>query len=403
MTSAASTVSRHVVVGVTGGVAAIKAPLLIRRLQEAGAEVRVAVSRDAHLFVTPLALATASGSEILDRRAWFRADGEARHLSWAHWADAMVVAPASADALAAAAAGRADDPVAALALSVGRVLYAPAMNAAMWNAPAVRRNVERLRDDGREVLVPASGRLGSVDEGSGVGRLPDEASLVAAVMRDARPRDLVGRRVLVTAGPTREWLDPVRFLSNPSSGRMGVAVAEAARDRGAQVTLVHGPMAVTAPHGVHAIAVETAQEMADAVVAPFDACDLLVMSAAVADWRPAEPSGQKVPKVGEASSLELVRTPDVLATLARRRTRQTMVGFAMETDQGVERAADKARRKGLAFIALNYPRREGSGFGGDANEVTLVRPDGTSDALPRLTKRETAERILDRAVRELSA
>lgn len=402
-TSSDSTGSPHVVVGVTGGVAAIKAPLLVRRLQEAGAEVRVAVSRDAHRFVTPLALATASGSEILDRRAWFRADGEARHLSWAHWADAMLVAPASADALAAAASGRADDPVSALALTVERVLYAPAMNAAMWNAPAVRRNVERLRDDGREVLVPASGRLGIVDEGSGVGRLPDEGSLVAAVMHDARPRDLVGRRVLVTAGPTREWLDPVRFLSNPSSGRMGVAVAEAARDRGALVTLVHGPMAVAAPHGVRAIAVETAQEMADAVVAPFDECDLLVMSAAVADWRPAEPSGQKVPKAGETSTLGLVRTPDVLATLAQRRTRQTMVGFAMETDQGVERAADKARRKSLAFIALNYPRREGSGFGGDLNEVTLVRPDGTSDALPRLTKRETAERILDRAVRELGA
>ncbi len=394
---------RRVVVGVTGGVAAIKAPLLVRRLQDAGAEVRVAVSRDALRFVTPLALATASGSEILDRDAWFRPDGEARHLSWARWADAMLVAPASADALAAAAAGRADDPVSALALSMKRVLYAPAMNAAMWSAPAVRRNVDRLRDDGHEVLVPASGRLGAVDEGSGVGRLPDEASLVAAVMRDPRPRDLVGRRVLVTAGPTREWLDPVRFLSNPSSGRMGVAVAEAARDRGAEVTLVHGPMAVAAPHGVRAVAVETAREMAEAVEAPFDACDLLVMSAAVADWRPSEPADQKVPKAGETSSLNLVRTPDVLAALAKRRTRQTMIGFAMETDQGVERAADKARRKGLAFIALNYPRREGSGFGGDLNEVTLVRPDGTSDALPRLSKRETAERILDHAVHELGA
>ena len=393
---------RRVVVGVTGGVAAIKAPLLVRRLQDAGAEVRVAVSRDALRFVTPLALATASGSEILDRDAWFRPDGEARHLSWARWADALLVAPASADALAAAA-GRADDPVAALALSVKRVLYAPAMNAAMWSAPAVRRNVDRLRDDGHEVLVPASGRLGAVDEGSGVGRLPDEASLVAAVMRDPRPRDLVGRRVLVTAGPTREWLDPVRFLSNPSSGRMGIAVAEAARDRGAEVTLVHGPMAVPAPHGVRAVAVETAREMAGAVVAPFDACDLLVMSAAVADWRPAEPAEQKVPKSGETSSLQLVRTPDVLATLAQRRTRQTMIGFAMETDRGVDRAADKARRKDLAFIALNYPRREGSGFGGELNEVTLVWPDGTADALPRLSKRETAERILDRAVHELGS
>lgn len=396
-TSSDPVATRRVVVGVTGGMAAIKAPLLVRRLQEAGAEVRVAASDDALRFVTPLALAAASGSEVLDRQRWFAPDGEARHLSWARWADVLLIAPATADALAAAATGRAGDPVAALALTASRTVFAPAMNPAMWTAPAVQRAVARLRDDGHEVLEPASGRLGTVGEGEGPGRLPDEASLVDAVMRGPRRRDYEGRSVVVTAGPTREWLDPVRFLSNPSSGRMGAALAAAARDRGAAVTLVHGPLAVSVPHGVTAVPVETADEMLAALERPFDACDLVAMSAAVADWRPRERADRKVPKQGERTSLELVRTPDVLETLATRRRRQTLVGFAMETDRGVERAAEKARRKGLAFIALNYPTRADSAFGGGHTRVTLVSPEGEAEELPRLTKREVAERILDRA------
>jgi phosphopantothenoylcysteine decarboxylase/phosphopantothenate--cysteine ligase len=386
---------------VSGGLAAIKAPSLVRRLQEAGAEVRVAVSADAYRFVTPLALAAVSGHEPFDRDAWFRPDGEARHLSWARWADLLLVAPASADLLAAAAAGRADDPLAALVLSAPRTLFAPAMNEAMWRAPAVRRNVARLRADGHEVMEPAHGPLGTRGEGSGVGRLPDEATLVAAALRVPRGRDLEGRRVLVSAGPTREWLDPVRFLSNPSSGRMGVAVAEAARDRGAAVTLVHGPLQVPLPHGVEAVAVETAEEMRAALAPRFEDCDALVMTAAVADWRPAERAREKVPKAGERHDLALVRTSDVLEALRPARRRQVVVGFAMETDQGVERAADKARRKGLDFILLNYPTRAGSGFGGDANEVTWVAPDGAHEAWPWASKREVAERILDRVATRL--
>ena len=395
-TSSESVAPRRVVVGVTGGMAAIKAPLLVRRLQEAGAEVRVAVSDDALRFVTKLALSAASGSEVLDRERWFVPDGEARHLSWARWADLLLVAPATADALASAATGRAGDPVAALALTARRTVFAPAMNPAMWAAPAVRRAVERLRADGHEVLEPATGRLGTVGEGEGPGRLPDETSLVDAVMRGPRPRDYVGRSVVVTAGPTREWLDPVRYLSNPSSGRMGAALAEAARDRGADVTFVHGPLAVPVPHGVSARPVETADEMLAALEGPFEACDLLTMSAAVADWRPAVRADQKVPKQGDTSTLDLVRTPDVLERLSARRRHQTLVGFAMETDRGVERAADKARRKGLAFIALNYPTRADSAFGGGHTRVTLVSPDGEAEELPRLSKREVAERILDR-------
>ena len=381
--------------------AAIKAPSLVRRLQEAGAEVRVACTDDALRFVTKLALAAASGHEVFDREAWFRPDGEARHLSLPRWADVVLVAPATADALAAAASGRARDPVSATVLSASRVVWAPAMNPAMWVAPAVRRNVDTLRADGHEVLEPASGRLGTVGEGAGVGRLPEEDVLVRAAVRTVRPNDLVGRRVVVTAGPTREWLDPVRYLSNPSSGRMGVALAEAARDRGAEVTLVCGPVTLPLPTGVAHVRVESAEEMLAALREPFDVCDLLVMSAAVADWRPRERAAQKEPKKGEARTLDLVRTPDVLQVLSERRQRQVLVGFAMETDAGVARAAAKAKEKGLAFIALNYPTRAGTGFGGPDNQVTLVTPAGDAEELPLLSKRETAERILDRAIPHL--
>lgn len=386
------------VVAVTGGVAAVKAPQLIRRLQDAGFEVRAAATEDAYRFVTPLALATAAGSEPLDRDAWFRPDGEVRHLAWSRWADLVLVAPASADALATAAMGAAGDVVAALVLAgPPRVLWAPAMNEAMWAHPAVQRNAARLREDGHTVLEPVRGRLGGVDEGSGAGRMPEPEALVEAVEGAFAPRDYTGRRVVVSAGPTREWLDPVRYLSNPSSGRMGWALAAAARDRGAEVTLVSGPTSLPDPHGVRVLRVESAEAMLEALSAPFEACDLLLMAAAVSDWRPEEVAREKVPKQGDRQALELVRTPDVLERLSTRRERQVMVGFAMETDAGVERAAEKARRKGLAFVALNYPAREDSAFGGDHTRVTWVSPDGGSEPLPRMRKREVADRLLDRA------
>ena len=212
------------------------------------------------------------------------------------------------------------------------------------------------------------------------------------------PHDLAGKKVLVSAGPTREYLDPVRYLSNPSSGKMGYAVAEAARDRGAAVTLVSGPVALPPPPGVDTFRVETAAEMLRALAAHFDLCDVLVMSAAVADWRAAVVKTEKEPKMGSEQSLTLVRTPDILSVLAERKRAQVVVGFAMETHQGVERAADKARRKALDFICLNYPTRAGSAFGGDDNQVTFVTPDGHAEELPRMPKRAVADRLLERVV-----
>ena len=386
-------------VAVTGGVAAIKAPALLRRLADAGLAVRVTATDDAYRFVTPLSLAVAAGGEPLDRETWFRADGEARHIAWARWADALVVAPATADALSAAATGRADDVVSALLLAFeGRALFAPAMNSTMWGHPAVARNVERLLLDGHRFVGPAEGALAARGEGEGVGRMVEPEEIVEAVLTAFRPADLLGRTVLVSAGPTREHLDPVRFLSNPSSGKMGFAVAAAARDRGAEVILVSGPTTVVPPSGVDVRWVESADEMLQVLETAWPGADLLVMAAAVADWRPEERAAQKVPKEGERQQLPLVRTPDIVARLAADKGGRVVVGFAMETDAGVERAKEKARRKGLDFICLNYPTRDGTGFGGDRNEITVVGRDGTTEVLGPAPKRVLADDILDRAL-----
>jgi len=215
--------------------------------------------------------------------------------------------------------------------------------------------------------------------------------------------DLVGKKVLVSAGPTREYLDPVRFISNPSSGKMGFAVAEAAFLRGAEVTLVTGPTALKALEGVTLIPVESAQEMLTALDSLFDSCDALVMTAAVADWRSAIMKHEKEAKMGEQQTIALVRTTDILQHLSQRKAKQVVIGFAMETHQGVERAADKARRKKMDFICLNYPTREGSAFGGDDNQVTLVTPEGQAELLPRMSKRELGDVILDKALYFMSA
>ena len=387
----------NIVVAATGGVAALKTPALLRRLREAGHAVRAAATDDAYHFVTPLSLAVAAGSPVFDRAAWFAPDGRARHLELAHWADVLLVAPATADALSSAATGRADDPVSALVVSgVPRVVWVPAMNTAMWAHGAVARNVATLRADGHAFVGPVYGSLAAKDEGAGMGRMAEPEEIVAALPDLFKPQDFSGKRVLVSAGPTREYLDPVRFISNPSSGKMGYAVAAAALSRGAEVTLVSGPVSLPPPYGATLERVESAGEMLAALSTHFGAADVLVMSAAVADWRAEHTSAEKVAKIGERQTLDLVRTPDILGELAKARARQIMVGFAMETHQGVERAADKARRKGLDFICLNYPAKAHTAFGGDDNEVTFVTPDARAEALPLMSKREVADRLLDR-------
>ncbi|BDP40278.1 DNA/pantothenate metabolism flavoprotein [Deinococcus aetherius] len=382
--------------------AAVKAPSVLRRLRERGARVRVIATRASLAFVTELSLATAADIEVATDGTWFTPRPDAQHLTLSR-ADAVVVVGASADLLARAATGRADDLASATLLSVrAPVLWVPAMNERMWEHPAVRANAERLRGWGHTFLGPVYGAFGSRGEGTGMGRMAepeDIAEAVLALLAPPTPRDLEGVKVVVSAGPTREYLDPVRFISNPSSGKMGLAVAEEARDRGAEVTLVTGPVSLPDPSGVRVVRIESALELRDAVVGAAGDAEIVVMTAAVADYRAAERSDEKQAKVAGDVTVHLTPNPDILAELGVQKGNRVLVGFAMETHAGVERAALKARRKNADFILLNYPTREGTAFGGDDNEVTLVRPDGSHEAWPRLSKREVARRLLDEACR----
>lgn len=395
-----------VIVG--GSMAAVKAPSVLRRLRERGAEVRVIATRAALAFVTELSLSTAADGPVGTDAHWFEARPDALHLTHARVGAAVVVG-ASAELLAGAAHGHAGDLALATLLSVrGPVLWVPAMNELMWMHPAVQANVETLRGWGHAFLGPEVGAFGTRGEGRGVGRMsePDDIAdatlaLLKGYTSTAPVRDLVGVRVVVSAGPTREYLDPVRFISNPSSGKMGFAVAEAARDRGADVTLVTGPVNLPDPAGVRVVRIESALELRDAVVDAARDAGIVVMTAAVADYRAATQSGEKQAKVAGDVTIHLTPNPDILAELGREKGDRVLVGFAMETHAGVERAAGKAQRKNADFILLNYPTREGTAFGGDDNQVTLVRADGSHEDWPRVSKREVAERLLTEAARLL--
>lgn len=382
--------------------AAVKAPAVLRRLRERGARVQVIATQSALAFITELSLATAADGEVATDATWFEPRPDAQHLTLAR-VDAAVVVGASADLLARAAGGQASDLASATLLSVaGPVLWVPAMNERMWRHPAVQANVARLRGWGHSFLGPEVGSFGTRGEGAGLGRMAEPEDIAAATLALLHPPrlpDLAGLKVVVSAGPTREYLDPVRFISNPSSGKMGFAVAEEARSRGAEVLLVTGPVSLSDPPGLRVTRIETALELRDAVLEAARDADLVVMTAAVADYRAAERASEKQAKVAGDVTIRLTPNPDILAELGQQKGNRVLVGFAMETHAGIERAALKAQRKNADFILLNYPTREGTAFGGDDNEVTLVRPDGTFEAWPRLSKREVARRLLDEAVR----
>jgi phosphopantothenoylcysteine decarboxylase / phosphopantothenate---cysteine ligase len=393
---------QNVLVLVCGSVAASKAPTALRRLREAGYTLGVIATARALEFVTALTLATAAESEIYTDQEWFKVQPGGKHLELAHFPDAVVVLAATSDTMARAALGLSGDLASATLLSVRcPILWVPAMNGRMWEHPATQGHKATLEGWGHRFVGPVSGKLGTRGEGSGMGRMVEPEDMVQAVKVLDTARDLEGWHLLVTAGPTREYLDPVRFISNPSSGKMGYAVAQKALERGAQVTLVTGPVSLTPPPGAKVVHIESALELKAAVDATFDAVvervDAVVMTAAVADYRALSPSSEKETKTSSAVTLELTPNPDILKGLGERKTHQILVGFAMETDKGVDKAADKARRKNLDFILLNYPAKpgEGMGFGADDNEVTLVRPDGTFEVWERMTKLEVGARVLD--------
>ena len=395
---------RTVLLAVGGGIAAYKACEVVRLLVKGGADVRVAMTRNATRFVGELTFQALSGHPVLVDLLDAASDASYGHLELARRADLLVVAPATADLVARLRAGMGDDAVTTTALACTcPVLLAPAMNTRMWENAAVQENLAALRARGFHVVGPGSGQLADGDVGEG--RLADPAEIAAEAARLLGPRDLQGRRVLVTAGPTREPLDPVRHLSNPSTGKMGFELARAAARRGAEVLLVSGPTELRDPDGVRVIRVGSADEMAAAVLGAADAQDLLVAAAAVSDYRPRDPSRAKKKKAEGPETLVLERTPDILATvgerLAGRADSPVLVGFAAETEDVVPNAREKLRRKRCDLVVANAVGSPGAGFGGDRNRVSLV--DAAEVVEVEGTKLEVADAILDRAVPLLDA
>jgi len=394
----------RITLGVTGGVAAYKAAELVRRLQQDGFSVQVVMTRGAREFITPLTFAALTGQKVITD-LFAESGGEANlesaieHIAVAQRTDLLLVAPATADILAKFARGIADDFLTTLYLaSTAPVVVAPAMNVNMWNHAATQENVEMLRARGVKIVDPDEGYLACGM--TGAGRLAGQAAIVAAVHEALHAvRDLAGETVLVTAGPTRENVDPVRYLTNRSSGKMGYAVAEAAARRGAHVILVSGPTSLEAPAGVERIDVESAQDMHRVVLEKVAGCSIAIFAAAVADYRPAEPSGQKIKRNTESTSIALEPTPDILASVARNKGQRFIVGFAAETDNVAENARRKLTAKNADLMVANDVTAEGSGFDHDTNVVTLFARDGRDLALPRMSKSEVAQRILDEVVR----
>jgi len=384
---------KTIVLGVTGSIAAYKAVSLARRLMAEGAVVQVVMTQNAQRFVGPLTFKELTGHPV--GTDLFAPDAGLPHLALAESADLLVIAPASAHCVAKLAHGLADDLLSTLALATEcPVVVAPAMDGGMWTHPAVRDNVRTLRQRGVTVLEPEVGPLASGRTGKG--RLPEEDALLSAIAGALHPvKDFRGRRVLITAGPTQEALDPVRFISNRSSGKMGWALAEAARDRGAAVVLIAGPTSLPPVPNVMVVPVVTAEDMRKEVITRFLDSDVLIMAAAVADFRPASPARGKIPKGRGTRALALEPTPDILMDLPPRRAGQLVVGFAAETGDLVERARAKLRRKALDMIVANNVTEPGAGFGAETNRATLLDRAGRCDALPLMSKLELAHRILD--------
>jgi phosphopantothenoylcysteine decarboxylase/phosphopantothenate--cysteine ligase len=394
----------RITLGVTGGVAAYKAAELVRRLQQDGFTIQVVMTRGAREFITPLTFAALTGQKVITD-LFSESSGEANlesaieHIAVAQRTDLLLVAPATADILAKFARGIADDFLTTLHLaSTAPVVVAPAMNVNMWNHAATQENVEMLRARGVKIVDPDEGYLACGM--TGAGRLAGQDAIVAAVHEALHAlRDLAGQKILVTAGPTRENLDPVRYFTNRSSGKMGYAVAEAAARRGAHVILVSGPTSLDAPPGVERIDVQSAEEMHRAVLEKIADCSIAIFAAAVADYRPIAANGQKIKRTTESVNIALEPTPDILAAVARSKGERLIVGFAAETENVEDNARKKLAAKNADLVVANDVTAEGAGFDHDTNIVTLIAHDGRHLALPRMSKSEVAQRILDEVVR----
>ena len=388
---------RKIVLGVTGGIAAYKSAALVSRLRHAGAEVHVIMTENAAKFVAPLTFQTLSANPVVTDTFAAPEYWNVEHVALAKLADVFVIAPATANILAKMACGIADDMLSTTVLATkAPVLAAPAMNTGMWTAEATQKNIETLRARGVRFVGPGSGMLACGDEGAGRMSEPEEIlEAIAGILQ--QQRDLDGLKVLVTAGATRERIDPVRFLTNDSSGKMGFALAEAARDRGAEVTLVKGSTTARIPDGVRIETIESAQDLLKTMKKEAGKQDIIIQAAAVADYRAAAPAKTKIKKkAGEPMVITLEENPDIAKAVgAMKKAKQTMVGFAAETDHVIRHAEEKLKAKNLDLIVANDVTKPGAGFNTDTNIVTLITADRQDD-LPKMTKREVADAILDR-------
>ncbi len=384
----------RIVVGITGGIAAYKAPELVRLLKKAGHEVRCAATEHALEFVTRTTLETVSQNSLY---CDLFASGRTEHISLKDWGEMLVIAPATANIIGKVANGIADDALSTLLLAFSGkpVIMAPAMNCEMWAHPAVQRNIETLKSWGIRMVGPEEGELACGV--SGVGRMAEPAAIAAAVYAAVQPQQLQGQHWLVTAGPTYERIDSVRFIGNYSSGKMGFALAQTLADAGAEVELVSGPTSLSINHPrIHRTSVESAREMYAAATEAFPRCNGAILSAAVADYRPSECTDHKLKKNGsEGMHLDLVQNPDILATLGSMKTsEQTLVGFALETDNEEANAQHKLEKKNLDYIVLNSLRDKGAGFGVDTNKVTIIGRNGSRKESPLMSKQEVAHLII---------
>jgi phosphopantothenoylcysteine decarboxylase/phosphopantothenate--cysteine ligase len=389
--------AKNIILGVCGGIAAYKSVELLRLLVKQGAQVLVLMTKNARRFVGPLTFEALSGRKVCDDLFGDSEDAAIGHIKWAEEADAVVIAPATANMIGKLANGIADDALSTFMMAVTcPSMICPAMNVNMYASDPVQRNLQQLKADGYIVLDPEAGELACGT--TGPGRLPEPVYIQDRLIQALTPKDLSDKKILVTAGPTREAIDPVRFVGNHSSGKMGYAIARAAEMRGAQVTLISGPSTVSPPVNVQLIRVTSAAEMAEAVLENLNSTDVLIKSAAVADYRPSQMEIHKIKKNEDSRSLNLERTVDILTAVSQKKTNQIVVGFAAETQNLDDCATKKLKTKHLDMIVGNLVNAEGSGFEVDTNQANLYYKDGTQESLELMSKSELADLILDRVI-----
>lgn len=391
---------KQILLGVTGGIAAYKTASLASMLVKLHANVHVIMTKNAQKFLSPVVFEALTGNKVVDD-AFDRDSGyQVAHIAMAQEADVVMIAPASANMIAKLANGIADDMLSTTMLAVTAPVYlVPAMNTHMLEHPATQANLETLKSYGYHIVEPASGFLACGDTGKG--KMPEAEELLEYLLYEAACRkDLDGKKVLITAGPTREAIDPVRFITNHSTGKMGYALAKNAARRGARVLLVTGPVHLPAPLNVQVIPVVSAQDMYEAVDARFDSQDIVVMAAAVADYRPAHAAQEKIKKTDAAAVLELERTKDILGSMSARKNGQFLCGFSMETEHMLENSRAKLEKKHLDMIVANHLRMEGAGFGTDTNIITILTKDSVQE-LPKMSKDEAAQAVFDQILQRM--